>query len=75
VDTKRLTVVHPVSAFTIRHDSDKRRITIEYNELIVDMNEVISERFATIFDANLGAICSFVKEQLENYCKGINTSR
>jgi len=67
-------VIGPANAFTISHDSNKKCINIKYNESIVDMREVGDIRFETIFDANLGAIRSFVEGQLENYCRSINTS-
>ena len=73
--TNKLEVIGSNSVFTISHDYSNRCINIKYGESIVDMREVVSERFATVFDVNLGAICSFVKGQLENYCKDVHTSR
>ena len=63
------------NAFTVNHDYSNRCITIKYSELIVDMGEGDNEKFVTVFDANLNTICDFVKGQLENYCKDVNTSR
>jgi len=68
-------VIGPANAFTISHDPNKRAINIKYNESIVDMRKVDSERFATVFDANLGAIRNFVEGQLENYCKDVHAFR
>jgi len=63
------------SPYKISHDKNKMRITIDYSPTIIDLRRIVSEQYNTCFDADVGAICQFIKEQLNEYAKKDETEK
>jgi len=57
---------NPVSSFTMKHDKVENRFIIDYNSAIMDTRSIVSDKYNTIFDANIGTICDFIKKELKS---------
>lgn len=58
---------NPTSSFVIKHDKKKKRFTIEYGSAIKDSRNIVSDKYNTVFDASIGAICDFIIEEFKKY--------
>lgn len=58
-----------ISPFILKHDKKEKCFTINYSPTIRDYRGLAEneEDYSTIFDANIGAICNFIKSEFKKY--------